>query len=287
VRLAIPIEEKKEKGGGTGVRRVGRVLGMVGGLVGLAAAGAAAVWFFLGGDAVATAARSDVTAIGTEVAAQYAEGDTDPVVLYSDGTYTIGSTVIGATVVDPTLDYYPGNGSFCVVITTPEGKSYGYSAVDGQVDGSCAPAGVEPMGPVASGTLDTTLTTSPYWFGLSIGDCVLESTFTDRDDDGGSAGPLVAPTVVPCTDAHAGEVYAIARILGDEAPDAVVFRQQTRELCEGPAFEAFVGLPYLESTLYYSVLYPSDATWAVGADEMVCILTEGGSTTGSLRDADR
>jgi hypothetical protein len=282
----IPTQPKKGEGGGG--RRIGKVIGLVLGFLGFAVAGAAAVWFVLGSDTVATAARSDVTAIGTEVAAQYQAGTGDPVVLYADGAYTVGSTVIGATVDDPTLAYYPGEGSFCVVITTVEGTSFGYSATGGQVDGSCAPAGVEPIGPIASNTLDASLTTSPYWFGLSIGDCVLESTLTDRAADGTEEGPLTAPTVVPCTDAHAGEVFAIGRILVDDAPDAVVFRQQTRELCEGPKFEEYVGLPYLESTLFYSVLYPSDATWAVGADEMLCLVTEGGSTTtGSLRDTNR
>ncbi len=263
-------------------------MGIIVGFLVLAAAGAAGVYFLMGGNAAAAAARADVSAIGEEIAAQYTVGGGDPVVIYADGAYTIGSTVIGATVVDPSIAYYPGAGSFCVVLTTVEGKSYGYSATAGQVDGSCAPEGVDPVEPNAADTLDTSLTTSAYWFGLSIGDCVLESTLTDRDASGASPGPLMAPTVVPCAEAHVGEVYAIARITTDEAPDASMFRQQTNQLCEGPAFEAYVGMPYLQSSLYYSVLYPSDATWAVGADEMLCLLTDGGNaTTGSLRDSNR
>lgn len=236
--------------------------------------------FILGGEA--SSARADVAAIAEEVEAQYAAGD-DPFVIYDSGAYSIGVTILGATVEDPTIDFYPGADDYCIVLTTSGGSEYSYSAAEGAQDGSCAPAGAAPFDPEDVGALDTSLTSSEYWFGLSIGDCLLDDTSIISTT--GEPSPLMAPTVVACSESHAGEVYAIAGIEGEETPDDAAFRLHTHELCEGAAFTSYVGIPYLDSDLYYSVLYPTGETFEVGADEMVCILTTGGSTTGSLRDS--
>jgi hypothetical protein len=130
-------------------------------------------------------------------------------------------------------------------------------------------------------TVDSTLTTADRWFGLALGDCVLTfDTATDPTD------PLIEkPKVVPCTDAHYGEVYAIASIEGDVPPDDAAFRLQSREVCAGPLFASYVGVTaYADSSLYYDVLYPAQRSWENGTHQMVCLLVEGGeSTTGSLK----
>jgi hypothetical protein len=254
---------------------------MVAGFVALAGAGAAAVFFFvLGGEA--SSARSDVAAIGEEIEAQYAVGE-EPFVIYDSGAYSIGATILGASIEDPTVEFYSGADDFCVVLTTSSGSQYSYSAVEGAVDGSCAPDGVSPFDPGSVGALDTTLTSSDYWFDLSIGDCLLDDT--SIVSTAGQTDPLTAPTVVACSEPHMGEVYAIAGIGGENAPDEAAFRLHTHELCEGAPFESYIGMPYLDSDLYYSVLYPTGETFEAGANEMVCILTTGDETTGSLRDS--
>ena len=240
--------------------------------------------FFLG-QGEASSARADVAAIGEEVAAQY-EAGWEPVVLYSDGAYSIGATLLESNVTDPTLNFYPGAEDFCIVLTTLSEASYSYNAAAGAMDGSCAPAGAEPPGQTDIGTLDSSLTSSEYWFDLSVGDCVLDDTSVVTDPAGVSSDPLSSPTIVPCTDSHVGEIYAIARIEGQEAPDDTAFRHHARELCEGAAFESYVGEPYFGSDLFYAVLYPTEESFSAGANEMVCILTtESGEMTGSLRDS--
>jgi hypothetical protein len=249
----------------------------------LAAAGAAAVVFLLG-EGAAPSARADVTAIGEEVVAQYEAGG-DPLVMYRDGVYIIGTTLMGSTVIDPSLAFYPGADTFCVVLTTSDGTSYSYAAETGPVDGSCAPATTDPIDPSAMSALDPSLTSSPYWFGLSTGDCLLDDTSVVTNSGTASPGPLSSPTIVACTEPHVGEVYAIARIESQDAPDDLTFQLHSVELCEGTAFESYVGAPYFGSDLYYSVLYPTEASFSTGTNEMVCILATGDTTTGSLRDS--
>ena len=277
---------KAAKGGAGGGPRIGRVVVTILGFLMLAAVGAAAVIFLVGGGE-AGAARDDVTAIGQKVAALYAAGDGDPLVTYGGGVYTVGPDLLTASVVDPTLAFYPGADDFCVVLTTAADVSYSYKAGTGEMDGSCAPASAQPQGPVTTNTLDPSLQTSAVWFDLPVGACVLDDTGVVSAGTSPSPGPLASPTIVPCTDSHAAEVYAIASIGGDTAPTEAAFQQNTHDLCGGPLFESYVGVPYIDSKLYYSVLYPTDAMWAVGQREMVCLLSDGGTTTGSLKGSGR
>jgi hypothetical protein len=149
--------------------------------------------------------------------------------------------------------------------------------------GSGAAPGVTITPITASGayTVDSTLTTADRWFGLALGDCVL--AFDTKTDPADST--IEKPEVVPCTDAHFGEVYAIASIEGDTPPDDATFRLQSREVCAGPLFSSYVGATgYADSSLYYDVLYPAQRSWENGTRQMVCLLVERGeSTTGSLR----
>jgi hypothetical protein len=140
---------------------------------------------------------------------------------------------------------------------------------------------ITPSAAVGVYTLDSTLATADRWFGLATGDCVLAfDTGTDPTDLS-----ITKPEVVPCTQAHYGEVYAIASISGDAAPDDETFRLQSREVCAGPLFTSYVGVSsYSDSSLYFDVLYPTERSWQNGTHQMVCLLVEKGeSTTGSLK----
>ncbi len=246
----------------------------------LAAAGAAAVYFLLF-TGEAWSARADVTAIGEEVEEQYSAGH-EPFVMYEDGVYSVGETVIGASVDDPTVEFYAGADSFCVVLTTASGSSYSYSATAGAEDGSCVPSGVQPFDPSVAGAL-TELSTSEFWFGLSVGDCILDDTSAISASGTSSTTSVDAPSVVACSQPHVGEVYAIAEIGEGDVEGDLAFRLHVSELCEGPAFVGYTGESYLESDLFYSVLYPTEEAAGYGADEMVCLLTTGEQVTGSAR----
>jgi len=94
---------------------------------------------------------------------------------------------------------------------------------------------------------------------------------------------------VPCTAAHAYEVFALASYEGDgtfptEAEDDAIFQQ----ICQ-PSFEAYVGEPYATSAIYGSMITPSADGWADGDREYICILYEPGNEqlTESLRGAQR
>jgi hypothetical protein len=137
---------------------------------------------------------------------------------------------------------------------------------------------VTPAAAAGAYTLDSTLATADRWFGLAIGDCVLAfDTGTDPADLS-----IKKPEVVPCTDAHYGEVYAIAGIAGDAAPDDETFRMQSRDVCAGPLFANYVGVSsYADSSLYYDVLYPTARSWESGTHQMVCLLVQKGESTAS------
>ncbi len=131
--------------------------------------------------------------------------------------------------------------------------------------------------------LDTSLAISRYWYDLTVGDCV--SDFYAAEPDANGDHPFTDPTVVPCSEPHYGEVFALALIGGTEAPSEAVFQAHIAQLCEGPAFANYVGVSdYYASSLYHDVLYPNPAAWKDGGHEMVCVVVEeSGSTVGSLR----
>ena len=145
---------------------------------------------------------------------------------------------------------------------------------------------VEPsFGAAASHPLDASLAVSSYWYDLAIGNCV--SDFYAAEPDASGEYPFVDPVVVPCSESHYGEVYALALIGGTEPPNDAVFQAHMAQLCEGSAFEDYVGVSdYFSSALYYDTLYPSPEAWKDGGHEMVCVLVdESGSTVGSLKDS--
>lgn len=83
--------------------------------------------------------------------------------------------------------------------------------------------------PIADATeghpLDTSLAISGYWYDLTIGECV--SSFHASEPDASGEYPFQDPTVVPCSEPHYGEVYALATIGGTEASNDAVFQAHT------------------------------------------------------------
>jgi len=161
----------------------------------------------------------------------------------------------------------------------------GFATQNAEPSQSAEPTGAPTADAAASHPLDTSLAISRYWYDLAIGDCV--SSFYATEPDANGDYPFQDPTVVPCSEPHYGEVYALAMIGGTGAPDQAIFEAHEAQLCEGPAFADYVGVSdYYESSLYYDVLYPNPDAWKDGGREMVCVVVdESGSTVGSLRDS--
>lgn len=114
---------------------------------------------------------------------------------------------------------------------------------------------------------------------LRVGDCFNSAFDAEISDVDG----------VPCSQAHEYEVFATATWEGDgtfppdSQMDAIFF-----EVCE-PSFASYVGEPYETSTVFGSMISPSEESWGAGDREFTCVLYDPDDTqlTESLRGAGR
>ena len=120
--------------------------------------------------------------------------------------------------------------------------------------------------------LDTSLETSEYWYGLRVGDCILDFYPPGAKDD--EVLNVDGLEVVPCTEPHYGEVFVITAISGEDAPSDATYDYHLETICSGAPFEAYVGAQWRDSALYYDSLYPADGWWHDGNHEFVCLLVE-------------
>lgn len=103
-------------------------------------------------------------------------------------------------------------------------------------------------------------------FDISLGDCMNEM---DSTSDSISEVPKI-----DCAEPHDYEVYHVEDITESGAfpgEDEVISTADT--MCEA-AFEGFVGIPYLDSALYYTTMYPTAEGWAAGDREVLCLIYE-------------
>jgi hypothetical protein len=130
--------------------------------------------------------------------------------------------------------------------------------------------------------VETMLESSQDWWGLAVGDCVT-SPWIDHPD---GSYEVTEPDVVPCGDAHYGEVYAVARVSDGPPPNDATYNYEIESVCQGPLFSDYVGgVDFYLSSIYYDSIYPSDSYWDDGAREFICMLVKdaSGTSTGSLR----
>ena len=102
-------------------------------------------------------------------------------------------------------------------------------------------------------------------FELAEGDC-----FNDEESE-----EVSDVEIVPCDEPHQNEVYAVVLI---EEPPELAYPGSDRvsdlaaQLCL-EHFEDFVGLPYIDSLLDVSTLYPTQDSWESLDDrEVICSL---------------
>jgi hypothetical protein len=119
-------------------------------------------------------------------------------------------------------------------------------------------------------------------FSLEVGDCI--SAF--------DAGEVASVSVIPCTDSHEMEIFARFQIDEDEFPGDEETGTIANDGCV-EEFEAFIGVPYNQSELFVSYLYPNEDTWGNGDREVLCTVYELGDNdkplevTGSLQGTSR
>ncbi len=115
---------------------------------------------------------------------------------------------------------------------------------------------------------------------LQVGDCLSRS---DLEGD-----EVSSAKAIDCAEEHDAEVYHIETLPEGAFPGETAIESSATEACE-TNFETFIGVPYLESELYYSYLTPTEDGWNTIDDrEIVCyIVTSGEMVTGTLAGAAR
>ncbi len=113
---------------------------------------------------------------------------------------------------------------------------------------------------------------------LQIGDCF-------QDPLGGAE--VDAVPIAACSQPHDNEVYAI--LIVQEGPNApypgpLQMRATADGECQADPFEAYIGQHYLLTDLEAVAYYPSQARWAAGDREILCVVSDPvGQVSGSLR----
>ncbi|HEY7451922.1 MAG TPA: septum formation family protein [Candidatus Limnocylindria bacterium] len=106
-------------------------------------------------------------------------------------------------------------------------------------------------------------------------------------DDPAESAQVFEVMSLDCGVAHDNEVYYLFDHDGSTFPGDAAMAASADDGCEG-AFEAYVGIPYLESALYYTYLIPTQESWDDGDREIVCVIYEPGEKlTGSMEGAAR
>ena len=126
------------------------------------------------------------------------------------------------------------------------------------------------------------------------------SSVFDRDDDPSvsafdlKAGACVMPPkevtvsidevdVVGCTKPHTQEVYAVVKYAasgsatGTDFPGGTALKKFADGKC-AERYEDYVGIPYPDSSLFFTYLLPSARSWDQGGDrDVVCLVTTTGA----------
>jgi hypothetical protein len=100
---------------------------------------------------------------------------------------------------------------------------------------------------------------------LQVGDCVNQS---DLEGDQVESAPAI-----DCSEEHDAEIFAEHVFEGDEYPGADTVQAESQETCL-KEFEAFIGLPYEESALPFTMLYPSEKSWDEAGDRTTLCIVE-------------
>jgi len=95
---------------------------------------------------------------------------------------------------------------------------------------------------------------------LRVGDCFNSEETELTEVDG-----------TPCGEPHEYEVFAIDTHQSDALPDDAGMELVFNSLCAGE-FETYVGAPWVTSSVWASMITPSEESWADGDRTFICIL---------------
>jgi hypothetical protein len=144
------------------------------------------------------------------------------------------------------------------------------------------PPAAPSAAPTATAAAPAPVPTSGVQATLPVGTCVVVPS---RPTHVRSVTPL------DCAEEHSGEVF-VSVVLTQPAdapyPGRDALEQDSRSLCQGQAFESYVGVAYGDSQLFAYVLAPTEETWATGDRDVSCFLSDitgpmVGSQQGSAR----
>lgn len=111
---------------------------------------------------------------------------------------------------------------------------------------------------------------------IRVGDCLAEDT-TDKVS--------ITIPVTACTNPHASEAYANFNLPAGAYPGKARIFELSDTGC-AKRFEDYVGVPFDDSELEVSYLFPTKDSWDVNRG-VTCLVADGPSTTGSLKGANR
>lgn len=169
------------------------------------------------------------------------------------------------------------------------------STIAGQSAGPSPDASSSPPGGAAEAAADLTSVATPS---IPLGDPDTGGAPADGAltagtciDDDGRASDTASATAVDCAVDHTGEVFATTTVtLPPDAayPGADALEVDTRGLCQGPAFEEYIGTPHDDSALFTYALIPTEESWAAGDRAIVCVAFHPMErTVGSVRGSGR
>lgn len=117
-------------------------------------------------------------------------------------------------------------------------------------------------------------------FSMKVGQCVQLPTGDNITD----------LETTDCSALHDAEVFHLTQVTEDERPSDSELEDMGGDACLA-AFEGYVGIPYEESELDYTILYPSPGSWEEGDREIICFIISGEGTdvqlSGSMKGSNK
>jgi len=117
-------------------------------------------------------------------------------------------------------------------------------------------------------------------FSMKVGQCVQLPTGDNITD----------LETTDCSALHDAEVFHLTQVTEDERPSDSEAEDRGGAACLA-AFEGYVGIPYEESELDYTILYPSPGSWEQGDREIICFIISGDGTdtqlSGSMKGSNK
>lgn len=120
-------------------------------------------------------------------------------------------------------------------------------------------------------------------FTLQVGDCL------DYASQSAESTEFTSLPTIPCDQQHDTEIYAETTLTEEQYKEALAASTDTETLTFADqfcydAFAPFVGTSYEESALEFTLLSPTDESWAQGDDVLQCLVVHlDGGLTGTMR----